>query len=107
MNKHHVKPKRAAPAKTKRSRAIATERGVSTEAPRAQPLTHIGSHFVLSETERKIAYALSERGEVLKINTTGPTYGSVYAHNGATALADGASLATVKSRARSVDPTLV
>jgi hypothetical protein len=75
-----------------------------TAKTQEQPLTYIGSHFVLNETDRRIAYALSEKGEVLRTNTSGPSYGVVKALDGSTVLADGQTLATVKTRARQVDP---
>jgi hypothetical protein len=99
------KAKHSVPAKPKRSRATATERGASVEAPRAQPLTYVGSHFVTSEVERRIAYALSEKGELLRVDTSG-SYGVRRALDGATVLADGQTLATTKIRARTVDPSI-
>ncbi len=71
------------------------------------PLTFIGPGIVGgtdAEIERRLAYACSERGNVLTKNTSGPTYGVIAAHNGAVVIAPGASLATVKTHGRVVDP---
>jgi hypothetical protein len=66
------------------------------------PLTYVGPGFVggtpaNATLEARIAVACSERGAVLTKDTTGPTYGATYAHNGAEAVAAGSSLATIRT----------
>jgi 6-phosphofructokinase len=68
-----------------------------------QPLGFIDRGYVLSEFDRRAAYALSEKGEVLVIDSSGPTYSVIRALDGSVLLAPGQSAATIKTRARTVD----
>jgi hypothetical protein len=121
MTKHHVKPKRAAPAKPKRvvsrdttrakpktSVARTTEaRSAAVAAPPAQPLAYSGKGFVTTELQRQLHYCLSERGEVLSLDTSNGTFGVTKALDGSTVLAPGQSLTTIKTRAAAIDPSIV
>jgi hypothetical protein len=105
MTKHKPKPKAKDKPKAEQPKPQAkVHEQPNRELATDLPLAYVGSHFVTSETERRIAYALSEKGEVLRINTSGPSYGVVRAIDGGTVLADGQTLTTVRNRARQVDP---
>jgi hypothetical protein len=71
------------------------------------PLGYSGRGYTLSELDRRLHYALSEKGEVLSIDTSGPTYGVTRAVDGAVVLAPGQSQATIRTRAHSIDPSIV
>jgi hypothetical protein len=98
--KHSPKPKAPQP----RPKA---EQPKPTAKVHERPLTYIGKGYIITELDRQLHYALSEKGEVLSIDTSGPTYGVTRAVDGAVVLAPGQSQATIKTRARQIDPSIV
>ena len=59
-----------------------------------------------AEVDRRNIYALSEKGEVLRVNNANGTYGIVRDRDGGTVLSDGQTLTTIKNRAKTVDPNI-
>ena len=85
-------------------------KAVAADVPKATTsMLYIGPGFVggtaaNAEIERQLHYAISELGGVLVKDTSGVTYEIKSANGGASIQAAGASLATVRTLGRAVDP---
>jgi hypothetical protein len=70
------------------------------------PLGYSGRGYITSELDRRLHNAMCERGEVLTIDTSGPSY-TVHRAVDNVQILTGQTLTQIKTRARSVDPSIV